>query len=566
MSLRELSIKNKLFLLSAMGLAFVIAVAIAGSWGISRLQESSHEMGTKFSALRNTLEADMMRDAVRADVLAILRAANLSDKKQIDEAVAALKKHGAWFRQALAKNETLALNAKTKQALATVKPSLEEYLAGAEKISTTAITDVAAASTLYPPFQQTFAKLEDDNKQLNDLLEASHVESTKDTDLSATLANRTLIILTLLSIIVSLIFSTLFAKHVTGSIKQALGMAQRVTRGHLDDRSDGITSTDEAGQLISSMNEMRRALANIVEQVRSGARAVYSAADQITVGNESLSRRTEHQAATLEETAASTEELAATVRETAQDAREANERAAHAGDMAVRGGRIANEAVQTMADISDSAKRIADITSIIDGIALQTNILALNAAVEAARAGEQGRGFAVVASEVRALAQRCAGAAKEIKQQIGASIVKVEAGSALVTKAGQAMDEIINSVRSVTELISKVAATTEEQGQGIDQVNQAISQLDGVAQQNAAMVEEASAAAESLRDEVQSLTQLVDQFKISSTAPAHEINVTRTQKPMAPRRATLKQTAPPKTPVLEKRNAPSSRDENWAEF
>jgi methyl-accepting chemotaxis protein len=566
MSFRNFSIKNKLLLLSGVGLAFVIAIAVTSYWGIANLQQSAQDMRGKFSALRNSLEADMMHDAIRGDVLGILRATNLNDTKQYDDAVQALKDDGTWFREALAKNEALPLDTNVKQALAKVKPRLTDYLASGEKIAMLAKTDSVAANALFPEFEQTFLNLQDEQQKLLDLLEASNNESINHTDASATLANRTVLLVTLISILASLAFSFLLAKQVTRSLGQALSVADRVTRGDLDDSAVEVRSGDEAGRLVASMNEMRRALANVVGQVRSGAQAVYVATDQISAGNESLSRRTEQQAATLEETAASTEELAATVRESARDAREANQRAEHAANVATRGGRITNEAVQTMAEISDSAKQIADITSIIDGIAFQTNILALNAAVEAARAGEQGKGFAVVAAEVRALAQRSANAAKEIKQLIATSVGKVEGGTALVAQAGNAMEEIITAVRGATELISRVAATTQEQGQGIDQVNQAIAQLDGVAQQNAALVEEATASAESLRHEVYALTQLVDQFKISQTNPKPAIDRSRMQKTASSFRPPVAQSSSTKPPVIEQRGQPVGADENWTEF
>ena len=566
MSIRNLSIRNKLLLLSSLGIAFVVAVALTSVWGVATLQESSHRMRDKFSALRNALEADMMHDAVRGDVLGILRATNLNDMKQYDEAVKDLEADGTWFREALEKNEALPLGTNIKEALARVKPKLADYLASGEKIAMLAKADFASANALVPEFQQTFLKLQDEQQKLFNLLESSHNDSIKDTDTVASTANNTVLFVMLISILASLIFSTLLAKQVTGSLRQALGMAARVARGHLDDRATESRSADETGQLIAAMNQMRRSLANIVGQVRSGTQSVYATMDQIKVGNDSLSQRTEQQAATLEETAASTEELAATVRASAQDAREANQRATHAGDAAVRGGRIAAEAVQTMAEISASAKRIAEITSVIDGIAFQTNILALNAAVEAARAGEQGRGFAVVATEVRALAQRSADAAKEIKQLISTSVAKVDSGTALVAQAGQAMQEIITAIGGVTELVSRVATTTQEQGQGIEQVNQAISQLDGVAQQNAALVEESSAAAESLRDEVRALTQVVDQFKLANTTHAQTPAAPRLQKTPIRSQPRTAQSYPSKPAAIGQAKAAADNNEAWTEF
>jgi methyl-accepting chemotaxis protein len=517
MNIRNLGIRTKLLLLALLGLAFVLTVATAGYRGVGQLQHASQDMRGKFSALRNTLEADMMHDAVRSDVLATLRAASLNDSVQLEATAQDLKDHGALFRDALAKNDALAVNPAIKTALGQVKPHLVAYLAEAEQIAQLAQSDAAAANVRLPEFQRVFVTLEDEQRKLHDLVEASNNASSKQMDAAAATANTTLLAVTLLASVALLALSRLLGQHVLRSLHQALGMAKRIGHGDLEERSTTVRSTDETGQLINAMNQMRHALADIVGQVRRGAAAVQTAAEQIGHDNEHLAHRTEQQAATLEETAASTEELAATIRESAQDARDASQRAANAADAAIRGGHIVEETVHTMHEVNASANRIADITAIIDGIAFQTNILALNAAVEAARAGEQGKGFAVVATEVRALAQRSAAAAKEIKELIATSTTKLQNGTALVAQTGTAMDEIITAVKSVTDLIARVAATTHEQGQGIDQVNQAITQLDQVAQQNAAQVEAASAAGQSLRNEVQGLTELVAQFKITQT-------------------------------------------------
>ena len=281
MSIRNLSIRNKLLLLSSLGIAFVVAVALTSVWGVATLQESSHRMRDKFSALRNALEADMMHDAVRGDVLGILRATNLNDMKQYDEAVKDLEANGTWFREALEKNEALPLGTNIKEALARVKPKLADYLASGEKIAMLAKADFASANALVPEFQQTFLKLQDEQQKLFNLLESSHNDSIKDTDTVASTANNTVLFVMLISILASLIFSILLAKQVTGSLRQALGMAARVARGHLDDRATESRSADETGQLIAAMNEMRRSLANIVGQVRSGAQSVYATMDQI---------------------------------------------------------------------------------------------------------------------------------------------------------------------------------------------------------------------------------------------------------------------------------------------
>jgi methyl-accepting chemotaxis protein len=227
-----------------------------------------------------------------------------------------------------------------------------------------------------------------------------------------------------------------------------------------------------------------------------------------------LSSRTEEQAGSLEETASSMEELTSTVKQNADNARQANQLAMSAADVAVKGGTVVSQVVNTMTDINEASRKVVDIISVIDGIAFQTNILALNAAVEAARAGEQGRGFAVVATEVRSLAQRSAAAAKEIKELIGNSVSKVESGTALVNQAGITMEEIVSSIRRVTDIVAEISAASNEQSAGIEQVNQAIAQMDQVTQQNAALVEEAAAASESMQDQAGRLAQVVSIFKL----------------------------------------------------
>jgi methyl-accepting chemotaxis protein len=270
------------------------------------------------------------------------------------------------------------------------------------------------------------------------------------------------------------------------------------------------------GQLKDDSNATVEKLAEIVSRIKDAGDAINTAAKEIASGNTDLSQRTEEQASSLEETASSMEELTSTVKQNADNARQANQLAAGASDIAVRGGQVVGQVVQTMSAISDSSKKIADIISVIDGIAFQTNILALNAAVEAARAGEQGRGFAVVATEVRNLAQRSAAAAKEIKTLIGDSVDKVLQGTEQVDKAGKTMEEIVAAVKRVTDIMAEISAASIEQSSGIEQVNTAISQMDDVTQQNAALVEEAAAAAESLEEQANTLTELMSVFRLSS--------------------------------------------------
>ena len=281
------------------------------------------------------------------------------------------------------------------------------------------------------------------------------------------------------------------------------------------------------------MNTTVANLKRLVTEIKNAVDAINTASKEIAAGNSDLSQRTEEQASSLEETASSMEELTSTVKQNAENAKQANQLAIGASDVAGKGGAVVGQVVGTMDSINESSRKIVDIISVIDGIAFQTNILALNAAVEAARAGEQGRGFAVVAGEVRNLAQRSAAAAKEIKTLIGDSVEKVEGGSKLVAQAGQTMEEIVTSIKRVTDIMSEITAASQEQSQGIEQVNTAITQMDEVTQQNAALVEEAAAAAESLEEQAQNLSASVGTFKIddavagSRLAIAHKADSTR---------------------------------------
>jgi methyl-accepting chemotaxis protein len=318
-------------------------------------------------------------------------------------------------------------------------------------------------------------------------------------------------------------FGTLIAWLATRSIvlpmREAVKIAQTVAAGDLNSQINS-SSTDETGEMLTALKTMNDSLKDIVGQVRSGTETIASASTEIASGTIELSSRTEQQASSLEETAASMEELTTTVKQNSDNARQANMLAVSASEVAVRGGAVVSRVVETMSSINESSRRIVDIIAVIDGIAFQTNILALNAAVEAARAGEQGRGFAVVASEVRNLAQRSASAAKEIKSLIDDSVDKVAMGSTLVNNAGATMDEVVASVRRVTDIMGEISAAGREQELGIGQINQAVIEMDSVTQQNAALVEEAAAAAESLQDQAGKLMQVVSIFRLDGAVPA----------------------------------------------
>ena len=342
--------------------------------------------------------------------------------------------------------------------------------------------------------------------------------------------------------------------------------------GDLTLRIDMAGKTGVTEKICAGINGLMDKMTEVMLRIKEAGETINTAAEEISSGNSDLSSRTEQQASSLEETAASMEELAATVKQNAENAKQANQLAAAASGVAVKGGQVVGNVVTTMSAINESARKIEDIISVIDGIAFQTNILALNAAVEAARAGEQGRGFAVVAGEVRNLAQRSASAAKEIKELISTSVSKVEDGTKLVEDAGKTMEEIVSSVQRVTDIMGEITAASSEQSTGINQVNNAITTMDEATQQNAALVEEAAAAAESLVDQAVSLMDVVNEFTLAggsnreqqksqnTKAKAKSLSSVQTNK-------SIKQIAKPMSKSVAKVSTKTGTDDtDWEEF
>ncbi|QBN87390.1 methyl-accepting chemotaxis protein [Xanthomonas oryzae pv. oryzae] len=354
-----------------------------------------------------------------------------------------------------------------------------------------------------------------------------------------------------------------------GNLQSLSGLLQSIAAGDLTARMSGDFHGVFA-QMRDDANATATQLAEIVNGIKQSAVSIKGAASEIASGNQDLSQRTEQQAASLEETAASMEELTSTVKQNAENARQANQLAIGAASVASQGGEIVGKVVQTMSGIEASSKKIADIISVIDGIAFQTNILALNAAVEAARAGEQGRGFAVVASEVRTLAQRSSGAAKEIKELIDDSVQRVTDGSVLVHSAGTTMGEIVASVQRVTDIMGEISAASQEQSAGIEQVNQTVTQMDETTQQNAALVEEATAAARAMEEQAQQLTEAVALFRLSNdvqtlTGAAPAVRHPAAKRPAAASKPATKSQVRPQ-PARTTLAAVASNESNWAEF
>ena len=374
---------------------------------------------------------------------------------------------------------------------------------------------------------------------------------------------RALVLVTLSGgLIFALLVATLLVRSISGTLARLVTVAHAIAEGRLG-HGIKVKRMDELGRLLDAFRVMDERLAAIVGEVRQGSDAVSSAAQQIARGNDDLSQRTQEQASSLEETASSMEEMTSTVKQNAENASHANQLARGAREQAEHGGEVAGKAIVAMAEIDASSRKIGDIVGLIQEIAFQTNLLALNAAVEAARAGEQGSGFAVVASEVRNLAQRSAGAAKEIKGLIAESEDKVRSGSELVNQSGKALADIVESVKKVTDIVAEIAAASQEQSAGIDQVNNAVMQMDEMTQQNAALVEEASAAARAMQEQAGDLTSQVGFFRLAGDAAAADVPPTRAKEVAKATEAVFAavRKAPPRAVAAEAADAGA-----WKEF
>lgn len=582
MNFAKMKVGKRLGLGFALVLILLMAVTILGITRMAQIQGRLEKI-VNVSNVETRLVSDM-RAIVYDRMVSLRNLTLLTDPDDMAPDLAKIKEQSEKYSKAeekLAKMfaEESSTTAGEKALLAKIK---EQELASASlpaKAQELGIANNPEVATIalikkIRPVQKKWLDSLDEMVLAEDKQSAAVAEEAR----SAFAAARTLMLLLgglalIAGIIAAVIITRSLLKQLGGEPDYAARIAGEVAAGNL--ASAIHTNAGDNSSLLAEMKTMRDSLVNIVGQVRIGTDTIATASSEIASGNLDLSNRTEQQASSLEKTSVSMKELTATVKQNADNARAANQLAASASEVARQGGVVVAQVVDTMSSINESSKKIVDIISVIDGIAFQTNILALNAAVEAARAGEQGRGFAVVASEVRNLAQRSAAAAKEIKTLIGVSVEKVEIGTKLVGQAGVTIDEVVASVKHVTDIIAEISAASQEQSSGIEAVNNAIIEMDSMTQQNAALVEEAAAAAQSLQDQASELAKVVSIFKLNSgeqseyatrpvAAPVRRVAPAPMVKSKP--KATSVKSLPSAKPAPKKAAASAASNDDWEEF
>jgi len=570
MNISNLKIGARLGIAFAIVLTLLVFISLTAIFNMSSMNGVTETL-VKQDFVETKLATDAL-DNVRGSIARIFEIVSTTNDDAAKEAKERLKANTSKFDEDIADLGKMVSTQEGKDILDKIKDSRGRYVTSYEKTIALVSSNREDASKL--AFGETYKELHSFADGLRSMVDHQQKNFTKNGELSMETysSSRTkMIVYSLVAIVLGVVAAWWITRSITTPINQAVSIAQTIASGDLTKEFAAETS-DETGKLIQALHDMNGNLVNIVSEVHVGTETIASATSQISQGNMDLSSRTEAQASALEETASSMEELTSTVRQNADNARQADKLAQQASEVAIKGGDAVSQVVSTMEAINESSKKIVDIISVIDGIAFQTNILALNAAVEAARAGEQGRGFAVVASEVRNLAQRSAAAAKEIKELIGDSVEKVDTGSRQVHVAGSTMNEVVKSIKQVTDIMGEITSASHEQSQGIDQINTVIIEMDTTTQQNSALVEEAAAASKALSDQTNMLMQVVSAFKINHNQRATDSKVASirktgpTVKPAA-QSTTSQLTTKKPTPTLikhEEKNAPN--EAGWEEF
>ncbi|AYM74979.1 methyl-accepting chemotaxis protein [Janthinobacterium agaricidamnosum] len=538
----------------ALVLVLLVAVTVLGIARMAQIQERlDHVINVNNVVTRLVID---MRGNVSDRITSLRILTLMTDASDMEPEMARIKTQTSTYQETQKKLEekfAVESTAEEKTLLASIKEYEAAAMPAIAKASALWMANDAEGATrvMIKEIRPVQKKWMEALEQLATLEDKLNEQMQSDARKAFDSARLFMIILGVLAVAMgvaaALVITRGLLKQLGGEPDYTASIAGSIANGDL---SIGIhTQPSDNSSLLAEMKEMRNSLVGIVGQVRVGTETIGTASREIADGNIDLSSRTEMQASALEKTASAMEELTSTVKQNADNAREANKLAATASDVALKGGSVVSQVVDTMSSINESAKKIVDIIGVIDGIAFQTNILALNAAVEAARAGEQGRGFAVVASEVRNLAQRSAGAAKEIKILIDDSAEKTERGTRLVGQAGVTMGEVVDSVRRVTDIMSEIASASQEQSAGIEQVNLSIIEMDGMTQQNAALVEQAAAAAQSLQDQAAELAHVVSIFKLVEGEEKPAAASVPAPAPVAAAPAAVRKPAPALRPV-----------------
>ena len=502
-----------------LGLAGVLGAFIIGavSWrSVSLLGQQVEQQTAIGDAMQASGKADMMHDAIRADVLSAVLAAQNNDPEGVKGAKTDLAEHAKELLQQLDETKKADIPPAIAAQINALVPTAQAYINAGKDIQDAVEKDASVAMKKLPDFIQAFEALEKSLAAPGEALEAFAEDEKKVGQALVQDVRVQMGVAFVIALVVILLICLSIMSSVMAAIENASKLTQSVSAGDLT-QTIRVEGYAEIRVLLHHLSEMNGNLQRVVSDVRSAAVSVATGAEQVAHGNHDLADRTEEQASSLEQTAAAMHQLSASVTQNAENVQKASELASKASHVAQEGGGVVSEVIQTMHRIDESSRKISDIIGVIDGIAFQTNILALNAAVEAARAGEAGRGFAVVASEVRSLAGRSAEAAREIKALIMASVNEVNQGTALVNKAGETMGHVVSSIGSVTHIMQDISGTLREQTGGVSQIGEAIAHLDQAVQQNAALVEESSAAADSLRDQSEKLVQNVAIFRLPTS-------------------------------------------------
>jgi methyl-accepting chemotaxis protein len=535
-SLKNMKIVTQLLLGFSAVIAILVGLGAVGLFEVS--SENTHVGELRDNWMPSVRSSLQMQSGLREIRINEYRAVGAQSPDAVQAAEVKIDAGLANYHRAAAEYETLISSPEEKAAYADIQTLIPQYLDIDQKVRTLAREgkQTDAMSLMTDQSASVRDAIEKDIKTIVDFNVAGAAREGTSAGQAYSRAIALVIGLIIVSVVVALGVAVLIArslaKQLGGEPRDAATLAGEIAAGNL--RVEARLQAGDRSSLMFSLGMMKDQLTTIVRDIQTSGESISVAAGQIAQGNTDLSQRTEEQAASLEETASSMEELTSTVRHNADNARQATMLAGTASEIARRGGEVVGRVVETMHGISGSSTKMAEIISVIEGIAFQTNILALNAAVEAARAGEQGRGFAVVAGEVRTLAQRSATAAKEIKDLISESVNRVDAGSKLVEQAGSTITEIVESVKRVTDIVGEISSASEEQSAGIEQVNTAVSQMDLVTQQNAALVEEAAAATQSMAQQAQELRQAVAVFRIADSAPSTSRVVAPRNEPRRP--------------------------------